>query len=95
MKMLDSMVLALAVPAYKGLVETTEKLKAPMEKTFEEKKDDIYDVQRKITEQLAGTSAVYFDRGKYERANSISMSNSSLVNGCMKSPLIFIYLKKC
>ena len=56
--MLDSMVLALVVPAYKTLVETTDKMKAPLEKTFNEKKDDIVDVQKKIVEQLAGRDTV-------------------------------------
>ena len=56
--MLDSMVLALVVPAYKTLVETTDKMKAPLEKIFNEKKDDIVDVQKKIVEQLAGRATV-------------------------------------
>ena len=56
--MLDSMVLALVVPAYKTLVETTDKMKAPLEKIFNEKKDDIVDVQKKIVEQLAGRDTV-------------------------------------
>ena len=62
--MLDSMVLAIVVPAYKTLVETTEKMKAPLEKTFNEKKDDIVDAQKKITEQLAGRGMVFSCGGK-------------------------------
>ena len=54
MKILDSMVLALVVPAYKGLVETTEKMKEPLEKTFNEMKDEIVSVQKKISAQLIG-----------------------------------------
>ena len=52
--MLDSMVLALVVPAYKGLVETTEKMKEPLETTFNEKKDEIVAVQKKIIVQITG-----------------------------------------
>ena len=64
MKVLDSMVLAIVVPAYKTLVETTEKMKVPLEKTFNEKKDDIVDAQKKITEQLAGRGIVCSCGGK-------------------------------
>ena len=56
MKMLDSMVHAMVVPAYKGLVAGTEKLKEPMEQTFDEKKDEIYEVQRKLITVLGGTN---------------------------------------
>ena len=53
---MDSMVITLVNPAYKGLVETTEKMKEPVEKMFDEKKDEIAKVQKKITAQIGGIS---------------------------------------
>jgi hypothetical protein len=52
--MLDSIVLALVIPALKTLVETTENMKIPMEKAFNETKDQIGEAQKKITALLAG-----------------------------------------
>ena len=62
MKTLDSMVHAMVVPAYKALVAGTEKLKEPMEQTFDEKKDEIYEVQRKLITVLGGTNLTMIEQ---------------------------------
>ncbi|XP_046850342.1 PH domain-containing protein DDB_G0267786-like [Xenia sp. Carnegie-2017] len=51
-KILESTVLGIVKPAYQGLVETTEKMKNPIEKTFNEKKEDIIKVYVQIKEKL-------------------------------------------
>ncbi|KXJ29525.1 PH domain-containing protein [Exaiptasia diaphana] len=52
-KSLDSLVMAMVIPSYKGQVETTSKMKTPLEDIIMEKKDDIIDAQNKITSQLS------------------------------------------
>lgn len=54
MKILESTVLGIVKPAYQGVVETTEKMKNPIEKTFNEKKEDIIKVYVQIKEKLTG-----------------------------------------
>ena len=54
MKALDSIVLAMVIPGYKGVVDSTQTMKTPLEKTINEKKDEIVSVQKKMTEQLSG-----------------------------------------
>ena len=48
------MLLPMVAVAYNGLVETTEKMKEPFDKIFDEKKEDVAEVQKKIVEKLAG-----------------------------------------
>lgn len=54
MKVLDRIIIRIVKPAYKGLAATVEKMKPPIEKTFDEKKDDIIKVYKQMKEKLMG-----------------------------------------
>ena len=63
MKALDSIVLAMVIPGYKGVVDSTQTMKTPLEKTINEKKEDVVNVQKKITEQLSGKTILVSSLG--------------------------------
>jgi len=46
--------MAMVIPFYKTQVETTAKMKGPIEDMIMDKKDDIIALQQKITDQLSG-----------------------------------------
>ncbi|EDO47211.1 predicted protein [Nematostella vectensis] len=52
-KTLDSIVKAMVIPSYTALVESTQKMKGPMEESIDSKKDEIVNAQKKITTELA------------------------------------------
>lgn len=57
--------MAMVIPSYKAQVETTSKIKGPIDDLIMQKKDEIIGVQNKITEQLSGTNHNFYRCGMW------------------------------
>ena len=52
--------MAMVIPSWKGMTETTEKMKGTLEVTIKDKKEEMAAVQRKVMWDLAGETMVVF-----------------------------------
>ena len=54
MKTLDSLVMAMVIPSWKGMQESSQQMKTVLEPTIKSKKDELAAVQRKVMWDLSG-----------------------------------------
>ena len=54
-KTLDSLVMAMVIPSWKGMQESSQQMKTVLEPTIKDKKDELAAVQRKVMWDLSGT----------------------------------------
>lgn len=54
MKTLDSLVMAMVIPSWKGMQESSQQMKKVLEPTIKDKKDELAAVQRKVMWDLSG-----------------------------------------
>lgn len=53
-KTLDSLVMAMVIPSWKGMQESSQQMKTVLEPTIKDKKDELAAVQRKVMWDLSG-----------------------------------------
>ena len=54
MKTLDSLVMAMVIPAWKGMQESSQQMKGVLEPAIKDKKDELVAAQRKVMWDLSG-----------------------------------------
>ena len=58
MKTLDSLVMAMVIPSWKGMQESSQQMKTVLEPTIKDKKDELAAVQRKVMWDLSGMCCI-------------------------------------
>lgn len=53
-KTLDSLVMAMVIPSWKGMQESSQQMKGVLEPTIKDKKDELAAAQRKVMWDLSG-----------------------------------------
>lgn len=57
-KTLDSLVMAMVIPSWKGMQESSQQMKTALEPTIKDKKDELAAVQRKVMWDLSGMCCI-------------------------------------